>query len=219
MLIPEVFIEQQKLLPSSSPPLLPQSHYPAWHFETSSENCEIMPSNMSSTTLDSFIIGLSHQIPPSKLSTMVSGEDIQRLFLERSTEALPMGSKIRNSVGSNFDKALHLLQLEIEKRMKENERPAASTSNKLQKKKGGKASHKYALMAFSDSCHNFSPTDKRLILCSDYASSTDFLQEKKDVLQSYKHALLYNRYYHHLLIIAHSFLPLLSSFKMMHPMM
>eukprot|EP00984_Skeletonema_dohrnii_P019853 scaffold9584_cov72-Skeletonema_dohrnii-CCMP3373.AAC.1 len=125
---------------------------------------------------------------------MVSGERIQRLFLERSTEALPMGSKIRNSVGSNFDKALHLLQLEIEKRMKDNERPAASTSNKLLKKKGSKASHKYALMAFSDSCHNFSPTDKRLKLCSDYASSTDFLQEKKDVLQTYKHALLYNRH-------------------------
>lgn len=87
-----------------------------------------------------------------------------------------------------------LLQLEIEKRIKENERPAASTGNKLLKKKGGNASHKYALMAFSHSCHNFSPTDKKLRLCSDYASSTDFLQKEKDVLQSYKHALLYNRH-------------------------
>eukprot|EP00986_Skeletonema_menzelii_P004300 scaffold1460_cov138-Skeletonema_menzelii.AAC.2 len=163
-----------------------------------------MPSNMSrdespsSTTLASFILGLSHQIPPSKLSTM-HNESIQRLFLERSTEALPMGSKIRNSVGSNFEEALRLLQLEIEKRVKENERPAAAesadvaTNDKSQKKKGIKSSDKYALMAFSGaSCHY--STDKRLKLCSDYASSTDFLPEKNEnLLQSYKYALLYNR--------------------------
>lgn len=112
-----------------------------------------------------------------------------------------MGSKIRNSVGSNFEEALDLLQLEIEKRMKENERTtessAASTAkrNKVQKKQGVTSSHKYALMAFSrDSCDNFSPVDKKLKICSDYASSTNFLQEKKDVLESYKHALLYSRH-------------------------
>lgn len=98
-------------LPSSSS--LPQSHCIQLGISK-----YLLKSNMSrnespSATLDSFIIGLSHQIPPSKLSTMVSGEGIQRLFLERSTEALPMGSKIRNSVGSIFDEALHLLQLEM----------------------------------------------------------------------------------------------------------
>lgn len=110
-----------------------------------------------------------------------------------------MGSKIRNSVGSNFEEALRLLQLEIEKRLQENETPAesagdATNNNKLHKKKGDKSSHKYELMAFSDaSCHY--SADKRLKLCSDYASSTDFLHyEKKDILQSYKHALLYNRH-------------------------
>jgi hypothetical protein len=106
-----------------------------------------------------------------------------------------MGSKIRNVVGSNFDEALRLLQIEIEKRVKENERPMVETA---QKRKGGKyGHHKYAMMAFSrDSCHDFS-SDKKLKLCADYASSTDFLhsqQEKKDVLTSYKHALLYTRH-------------------------
>ena len=108
-----------------------------------------------------------------------------------------MGSKIRNSVGSNFEEALRLLQLEIEKRLQENERPADSagdaTNNKSHMKNGDKSSHKYELLAFSDtSCHY--AADKRLKLCSDCASSSDFLHEKKDILQSYKHALLYNRH-------------------------
>ena len=141
-------------------------------------------------------MGLSYQIPPSKLSTMSNGEGIQRLFLERSTEALPMGSKIRNAVGSNFEEALHLLQMEIEKRMGENGSSVeSSTGAKRNNKKTSKSPHKkYSLLAFSrDSLHSISSCNKKLKLCSDFASSSDFLLGTTDVLRSYKHALLYNR--------------------------
>ena len=172
-------------------------------------------------------MGLSHQIPSSKLQTMSSSDgnnstnasSVQRLFLERSTEALPMGSKIRNDVGLHFEEALRLLQNEIDNRLKESKNETsnnAKSSKKSQKKRGAKDTpHKYAIMAFErDSYHaadnhHTSAENKRLKLCSDCASSSDFLllQDKnKDVLSSYKHAILYARHDKSFILDHHAFL-------------
>lgn len=180
-----------------------------------------------SSTLQSFIMGLSHQIPSSKLQTMSSSHgnssnskasSVQRLFLERSTEALPMGSKIRNAVGSNFEEALRLLQKEIDNRLKESKNETSNNakgSKKTQKKRGAKDTpHKYPIMAFArDSYHtadnHTSADNKKLKLCSDCASSSDFLllqDTNKDALSSYKHAILYARYDKSFILDHHAFL-------------
>ena len=131
-----------------------------------------------------------------------------------------MGSKIRNAVGSNFEEALRLLQKEIDNRLKESKNEtsnnAKSSSNKSQKKRGAKDTpHKYAIMAFArDSYHaadnhHTSADNKRLKLCSDCASSSDFLllqDTNKDTLKSYKHAILYARHDKSFILGHHAFL-------------
>ena len=162
------------------------------------------------TIIQQFVTGLSHQIPSSKLQTILTStltsadagnnNGMLRLFLERSTEALPMGSRIRTAVGSNFDVAMELLLGAVRDLLGKEEDEGNDdcghddgVNNQNKKVEGsteGGSTQKacYPILAFSEQEFNLKLAQsteehdddvkvKGLLLCTDYASPSDHLQD------------------------------------------
>ena len=80
---------------------------------TSMKNTKKQKKKKISSAISKFLIGLSHQIPKASLESLLSNHnyndknDSIQLLLERSVEALPMGSPIRNYIGEHFQECFN----------------------------------------------------------------------------------------------------------------
>ena len=76
--------------------------------------------NSKSKAIKSFLAGISHQIPEHALSHLLKdGNKALKILLQKSIEALPMGSPIRTSVDGDLEKCVEIMKVEVEKRISE----------------------------------------------------------------------------------------------------
>ena len=76
--------------------------------------------NSKSKAIKSFLAGISHQIPEHALSLLLKdGNKALRILLQKSIEALPMGSPIRKSVDGDLENCVEIMKVEVEKRISE----------------------------------------------------------------------------------------------------
>ncbi|KAL7544308.1 hypothetical protein ACHAWF_007697 [Thalassiosira exigua] len=144
----------------------------------------------AATTLQRFVAGLAAQIPPSKLRAVApssqSDGDALRLFLERSTEALPMGSRVRVALGGDFELALGMLGEAIAERIALEDGGRGKRRDGGERTKTGEDEQQHPIMVFSEAQYRLaqeclvSRNDKRmrqLLLCTDHAAPEDLAKE------------------------------------------
>ena len=76
--------------------------------------------NSKTKAIKSFLAGISHQIPEHVLSLLLKdGNKALKMLLQKSIEALPMGSPIRKSVDGDLENWIEIMKEEVEKRVSE----------------------------------------------------------------------------------------------------
>ena len=78
--------------------------------------------------ISAFLAGISHQIPEHALSLLLKdGDKALTILLQKSIEALPMGSPIRKSVDGDMEVCVQIMKQELKKRISEQEPEEAET--------------------------------------------------------------------------------------------
>lgn len=76
--------------------------------------------NSKTKAIKSFLAGISHQIPEHALSLFLKdGNKALKILLQKSIEALPMGSPIRKSVDGDLENCIEIMKVEVRKRISE----------------------------------------------------------------------------------------------------